>query len=250
MSPPAISLRDVWFDYGRNPVLSGVSMDVAAGSFAGLVGPNGGGKSTLLKILLGLLKPKQGTVAIEGQPPHKSGPFVGYVPQFASFKRDFPITARDCVSLGDHHSFFSSRKNLKAAKERADELLNDFELSPFADHQISALSGGQLQRVLIARALMNNPRVLLMDEPTANVDTRSENALFKRLHQLTGDMTILLVSHDIGFISHYVSEVFCLNRSLVCHETSPASEWIDKLYGNEMLQIHHEISHSAGQREA
>lgn len=244
----AISLKNVFFDYNGLPVLSDVSLEIGQGAFAGLIGPNGGGKSTLLKLILGLLEPKSGTVELFGEDASRASGCAGYVPQFAGFRKDFPISALDCVALGGKGTLFCGWEERKRRRARAAELLEQFDLADLAKHRISALSGGQLQRVLIARALMGEPKILLMDEPTANVDSHAEHCLFETLRELNRTLTILLVSHDVGFISDYVSEVFCLNRRLVSHPTTAAEgDLLRELYGEDpMRQILHGHWHAHG----
>ena len=240
----AIELKNVSFGYDGTPVLSDVSLEIPQGAFAGLIGPNGGGKSTLLKLVLGLLEPDSGTVELFGKPVAKARGLAGYVPQFANFRKDFPISALDCVALGGKGSFFRLPGERRRRLDEAAALLETLDLSGIARRQISELSGGQLQRVLIARALMGSPKILLMDEPTANVDSHAERCLFEILRELNRKLTIVLVSHDVGFISEYVSTVFCLNRRLVSHPTSAAEgELLHELYGDPMRRILHDGGH-------
>ena len=243
----AIELEHVSFDYGGPAVLSDVSLEIAQGAFTGLIGPNGGGKSTLLKLVLGLLEPKSGSVKLFGKPATRARGAAGYVPQFANFRRDFPITALDCVALGGKTGLLPVPGERKRRLAEASELLKTFDLADLAGRQISALSGGQLQRMLIARALMGSPKILLMDEPTANVDSHAERCLFEILRELNKTLTIVLVSHDVGFISEFVSEVFCLNRRLVAHPTSGAEgELMRELYGEGMHRVLHGHEHEHG----
>lgn len=240
MTAPAISIENVSFAYDGVPALDHVSLDIAEGEFLGLVGPNGSGKSTLLRIILGLLVPDAGRVRVLGLPPARSRGTLGYVPQFATFRRDFPVTVEETVllgRLGKTRAVLGYREQDRAAARRAMEETGVAELGA---RPIKTLSGGQLQRVLIARALAGEPRILLLDEPTANIDLRAETDVFELLNTLSARMTIVVVSHDIGFISQYVTRVACLNRTLLCHTTLPVTgEIIEQLYGAPVRMIRH-----------
>jgi len=235
-----ISVQDVSFSFTGPKILDHVSLDIYRGEFLGIVGPNGGGKSTLLKLMLGLLEPKSGKISVLGKTPKKGRSSVGYVPQYASFERNFPITVLDTVLLGRigaKSTFFGySGEDIDAAINA----LRQTEIEPLQDRLLNTLSGGQLQRVLIARALAGNPKLLIMDEPTSNVDMRMEEDIFDLLKRLNVNSTIVVVSHDIAFISEYVSRVACLNQTLICHETTAISgETIEKLYGGSVHMIQH-----------
>ncbi|NBB84389.1 MAG: ATP-binding cassette domain-containing protein, partial [Alphaproteobacteria bacterium] len=206
---PVVSLRRVGFAYGEVPVLEDVTLDIQRGEFLGLVGPNAGGKSTLLKLILGLLKPQRGEIRVLGRRPQRARRHIGYVPQYPAFSRDFPIRVLDVVlmgRLGLGPMLGGWRRRDRDAARRA---LADVEAGDLADRLVGALSGGQLQRVLLARALVGDPQMLILDEPTANIDHRLEGELFDLLAALNRRMTIVVVSHDIAFISSYVTRVAC-----------------------------------------
>jgi zinc transport system ATP-binding protein len=237
---PVIQFEDVSFTYGGPMVLEHVDLAVEEREFLGVVGPNGGGKSTLLKLLLGLLRPTSGSVRVLELEPLQARREVGYVPQFATFPRDFPIAAEAMVLQGrlGHARLLGGYG--PADHEAARRAMHETEVFDLRARPIGSLSGGQLQRVLIARALAIEPRILLLDEPTANIDLRVEKDIFDLLQQLRARMTILVVSHDIGFISQYVTRVACLNRTLVCHTTSELTgEIIQELYGAPVRMIRH-----------
>jgi zinc transport system ATP-binding protein len=237
---PVIELDSVSFTYGGPPVLQDVSLEVPPGEFLGLVGPNGGGKSTLLKIMLGLLEPSTGRVAVLGRRPAEACREVGYVPQHPSFPRDFPITVEETVLLGRLGRTRGWGGFTAADRPIARRAMVETEVPDLAGRPLSTLSGGQIQRVLIARALASEPRVLLLDEPTANIDLRVESDIFTLLKQLSARLTIIVVSHDVGFISQYVTRVACLNRTLLCHRTDAITgETIERLYGAPVRMIHH-----------
>lgn len=236
-----IEIENVNFSYTRELVLRNVSLSVPAEEFLGIVGPNAGGKSTLIKLILGLLEPDSGTIRVLGKAPVMARSQIGYVPQYPTFsRRDFPINVLDTVLMG--RLGFTSRPGgySKADRNIATEAMQAVEILDIANRPIGSLSGGQLQRVLIARALACKPEILILDEPTANIDMRVEEDIFGLLKQYNDHMTIIVVSHDIGFISGYVDRVACLNQTLVCHATDEISgKTIEELYGATVRMIHH-----------
>ncbi len=235
-----IEVRNLSFSYGEVPVLEKVELTVPEGEFLGIVGPNAGGKSTLLKLLLGLLQPRQGEIRVLGLPPAKARHLLGYVPQHPAFSRDFPVTVEQVVLMGRLGKGRLIGRYDRRDRRIARRVMEEAEIAPLARRRIGHLSGGQLQRVLVARALACEPRILLLDEPTANIDMRVENELFDLLRELNQRMTILVVSHDIAFISRYVHRVACLNRTLVCHRTEEIdADTIRQLYGGEVRMVHH-----------
>ncbi len=240
--PWAVDLRGVSAGYGAADVIEDVSLQVPPGEFLGIIGPNGGGKSTLLKVILGLLPARCGAVRLLGEPPQVSRRRAGYVPQYAAFTRDFPIAVRDVVLTG-RLGRGGLRLGFSAAdREVAWRCLEETEIPHLARRPVGALSGGELQRALIARALAAEPEVLLLDEPTANIDPGVERNLFALLADLNRRMTILVVSHDLGFISGQVRRVACLNRTLVCHPTEAVTgEAIAALYGHGVRVVEHRL---------
>lgn len=235
-----IEIKDLSFNYGGADILQNISLNVEAGEFLGLVGPNAGGKSTLLKIILGLLKPSSGHVRLFGLPAAEGRKRIGYCPQYAEFSRNYPITVEELVlmgRLGRTKLFGGYTKN---DRQIAQEAMQATEVEKIQQENLYTLSGGQLQRAMIARALASKPEVLILDEPTANIDQRVEVDIFQLLKQLNSRMTIIVVSHDIGFISEYVDRVACLNRTLICHKTSELTgENIEELYGSHVHMIEH-----------
>jgi len=241
MNPPSVvSLQNVSFSYGGPCVLDGVSLEVGEHEFIGIVGPNAGGKSTLLKLMLGLLEPLKGGVRVLGEPPERSRTQIGYVPQYPQFSRDFPITVEQTVMmgrLGMSGLFGNYRRRDRAVAHQA---MIETEVSELAARQLCTLSGGQLQRVLMARALACEPRILMLDEPTANIDMRIETEIFDLLKRFNQRMTIIVVSHDVGFISGYVNRVACLNRTLICHHTAAIDgDTIRTLYDADVKMVEH-----------
>ncbi len=240
----AIELDNVSLRSRGQVILDAVTWRLEDGAFVGLIGPNGAGKTVLLKIILGLVRPSAGTVRIFGKPPEEARGLVGYVPQYARFDANFPISVLDVVlmgRLGKTRTFggytAEDREKTRAAIER-------LELADLAGRQIGKLSGGQLQRVLIARALAAEPKVLLLDEPTASLDTRAGTNLYDILGSLSASMTIILVSHDIGVISTHVKTIACLNRKLHYHESKEvSSEVLAEVYGCPIELIAHGHAH-------
>ena len=235
-----IKIRDLHFNYGDVPILEDINIDIQQKGFIGMVGPNGSGKTTLLKIILGLLAPDHGTVEVLGKPPVQSVKNVGYMPQFAPFTRDFPISVEETVLMGRLGKTSSMGFFSKEDKQLAAESMEAVEVLDLRKRSIGSLSGGQLQRALIARALTCNPEIMILDEPTANVDMKVEKDIFDLLKRLNEKITIIVVTHDIGFISQYIDRVACINRTLICHPTSELTgETIENLYGTHVHMVHH-----------
>lgn len=235
-----IELEQVSFSYGLVPVLQAIDFSVEQGEFLGIVGPNAGGKSTLLKLILGLLKPQTGSITVLGKKPTQQRTQIGYVPQYPGFARDFPITVKQTVLLGRLGASRMLGRYTEADHLAVQQALGELEAQDLAERPISALSGGQLQRILLARALVSEPKILILDEPTANIDMRLETDIFTHLRELNKRLTILVVSHDVAFISDYVSRVACLNRTLVCHQTDAIDgKLIQDLYGEPVRRVAH-----------
>jgi len=237
-----IEIKNVSFRYESQPVLEDVALEVYEGDFLGVVGPNGGGKTTLIRLMLGLLKPSVGTVSLFGGDPNPARRFAGYVPQFSLTDHSFPITVAEVVAMGalTGRSYFPLLSS--AVKKSAREAMEAVDIELLAGMSWGALSGGQRQRTLIARALAGKPRILLLDEPTASVDATVEQGFFDLLKQLNASMTIVLVSHDIGFISNYVNRIACVNRRVVVHDVEDmlSDQVIRDAYGTGMTMLTHQ----------
>ena len=238
---PALEVERVSFSYGGPPVLEDVSLSVRPGEFLGIVGPNAGGKSTLLKVALGLLQPQSGRVRVLGRDPGEARRDIGYVPQHPPFERGFPVSVEQVVltgRLGRGPVWGGYRRH---DRDIARRVMAEAEIEALAGRHVATLSGGQLQRLLVARALACEPRLLILDEPTANIDQRGESDIFDLLGRLNRRMTIIVVSHDVAFISRYVERVACLNRTLVCHRTAEIDgQVIRELYGGEVCMVAHQ----------
>jgi zinc transport system ATP-binding protein len=236
---PVISVNNASFSYDSVSVLTDVTLKVYEHDFLFLIGPNAGGKTTLLKLILGLLQPDTGSITVFGLPPEKASPRIGYMPQHVTMDLRFPVDVMDVVLMGrlrtNRIGFYAGadRASARAALKRLD--VYDVRKRPF-----SALSGGQRQRVLIARALVSEPDLLLLDEPTANVDAVAETELYDFLHQLSREITVVLVTHDVGFVSRYANSVACVNGTVGLHPTAEINgTMIQELYGAQMRMVQH-----------
>ena len=242
MSVPAVLLRDVSYRYREAPVLEAIDLVLNEGDFLGIIGPNAGGKTTLLKIILGLLEPARGTVEVFGRSPREARGTIGYVPQYARFDSSFPIDVLDMVRMG--RLGWRRREGAREARAAALAALEHVDLADLAGEQIGRLSGGQLQRVLIARALAAEPRILLLDEPTASVDTRIGQSVYGLLAGLSETLTVVLVSHDIGVISRYVKTIACLNVRLHYHHSRELTpDMVEAAYGCPVDLVAHGHPH-------
>jgi zinc transport system ATP-binding protein len=240
----ALEIRNVSLSLRGTPVLENVDLTLEGGEFVGLIGPNGAGKTALLKVILGLLHPDRGSVRVFGEPPERARGRVAYVPQFARFDSEFPIRVVDVVLMGRLGPERLFRRFRREDRRRAAEALERVDLTPLADRQIGKLSGGQLQRVLIARALVKDARLLLLDEPTASLDTRVGIELYEFLARFSREMTVVMVSHDVGVIRRYVTSVACLNRRLFYHGSSAIpQETLDAAYGSQVEFLEHPHTH-------
>lgn len=228
MSEYAFALEDVTYGYGGVSALEGVTLRVPRGEFLAVLGPNGGGKSTLLRLLLGLLEPSAGGLRVLGESPVRAASRVGYMPQFTSSGRAFPISVLQTVLLGrlTGHSYWPGWP--RRDKEAALGCLARVGVEDLAGKALSELSGGQRQRVFIARALACEPELLLLDEPTASVDPEGRASLQELLGELAKNLTVVLVSHDISVISRHVTCVACVNRTVHFH---PRPEVTPEMFG-------------------
>ena len=218
MRDPIIRIEGLDFAYNGQTVLKEVNLEVLEGDFIAMIGPNGGGKTTLLRLMLGLLKPERGRIRIMGKPATRVSHHIGYVPQNVHTNRRFPITALDVVLMGKLAPGKRWTKNAEQDRRDALEALDRIDMADYANRRIGELSGGQHQRVFIARALVTRPRLLLLDEPTASIDSKGQTDFYQLLKRLNREVTILVVSHDLLVISTYVKSVACVNCRLHYHQ--------------------------------
>ena len=244
-SPPLIQIQNLSAGYNDEMVLKDITLTVEPDDFIGLIGPNGGGKTTLFKVILGLIKPKRGTVKVMGLSPDKGRRHIGYVPQFTYFDTDFPIRVRDVVLMGRLGPTHLFKPYSPEDDQVVDECLERVQLTELRNTSLGELSGGQRQRVYIARALASEPELLLLDEPTISVDADATAQIYELLHKINlQGVTILLISHDLNVISSYVKTIGCLNRTLHYHgEKEITADMIQDGYNCPVELIAHGLPH-------
>jgi zinc transport system ATP-binding protein len=244
MSNPIIEIRNVAFAYNGETVLQDVNLDIRQGDFLAVIGPNGGGKTTLVKLMLGILKPDSGTIRIFGAQSRKAASRMGYVPQDIHVNRGFPISVQDVVRMGavkgggGWHPFSKKdRSNVRKALER-------MEMWNYRSRRMDDLSGGQRQRVFLARALVSEPEILFLDEPMSSVDTKGQTDFYDFLLELNKTVTIVLVSHDAMVLSSHAKSVACVNRQLFCHDTPEITkDMLEMAYHCPVELIGHGLPH-------
>ena len=245
---PIISIQGVTFSYDGVPALDDATVSVDEGDFIGGVGPNGGGKTTLLKLVLGLLKPQRGAIQVFGRKPEEVRQRVGYVPQNAHLDALFPVNVMDVTLMGRLGKGAKIGLYRKSDKMAARHSLEEVALSDLAGRAFSSLSGGQRQRVLIARALATGSELLLLDEPTASLDQRAEEEFYDLLKNINRRLTVVVVSHDIGFVSQFVNKVICVKTKVRMHPTGELTEEIIReMYGDRVRLVKHDSSCCAGE---
>jgi len=239
-----LTLRNLWAGYDHEVVLEDINLSVRPLDFIGLIGPNGGGKSTLLKVILGLLRPMRGEIEILGTSVHRGRRWVGYVPQSTEFDHDFPIRVWDVAMMGRLSSRGLLKRFTSTDRDRVEQALRHVGMYNHRKHPLGELSGGQRQRVYLARALAADPRILLLDEPTASIDPTGRSSIYDLLRELNEHVTILLVSHDLSAIASSVKTVGCLNRTLVYHnEKLLTAEMLEATYQCPIDLIAHGVPH-------
>jgi zinc transport system ATP-binding protein len=211
---PIIQINNIWANYGKRDILQDVSLIIEENDFLGIIGPNGGGKTTLVKILLGLLKPEKGSIIFyqDGKPVDKI--IMGYLPQFSQIDKKFPISAREVILSGLAHKKSVFNKYNHNDYKRVDEIINQLGLNGIENRQIGQLSGGQLQRVLLGRAIVAHPQLLILDEPNTYLDSEGEERLYDSLEQINKESAIILVSHDQSSIKRYAKRIALVDTSL------------------------------------
>jgi len=251
-----VEVRDLNYSAGGHFILEGIGLDVEEGEFVGLIGPNGGGKTTLLQVIIGAVQGWTGSVRVFGRDPRALGPdrhLIAYVPQGRTGATDFPATALDVVLMGRVPMRGLVRRLSREDARGAREALDSVGMSAHAEAPIGDLSGGERQRVMIARALAARPRLLILDEPTTGVDPAAEEGFFGLLASLKEDLalTIIMASHDLTTVSEQCSTVACINRTMHCH-SAPAEldhEQLSKLFGAHLeILVHGDVPHRVVRR--
>ncbi len=252
MNPVVIACENLSVAYQDKLALTNITFSIQRGEFWGILGPNGSGKTTLLRTMLGLIEPISGSITLFGRQPADLGVLrdrIGYVPQYAQIDFNFPLRVRDMVMLGRSHKIGLGRRPGAEDWRAVDQALERVEMNDLAQRQIGRLSGGQRQRALIARALALEPELLLLDEPTAALDVGATEGFYEWVHHMHQQMqmTLILVSHDVGVVSRYVSAVACLNRRLVAHgrpQEVLGSDALEGMYGCDAIFFQHgEVPH-------
>ncbi|WP_312651096.1 metal ABC transporter ATP-binding protein [Aminipila sp.] len=245
MNRVAVKIENLSVYYGQTPAISGVCLDVKEGEYLGIIGPNGGGKTTLLKAILGIIPINSGKIEIYNEKIGRNRGMIGYVPQFAVMDKRFPISVLEVVLTGRLKQGLSPfLKFSKEDKVKAYRVLERVSMQHLADRQVSELSGGEFQRMLIARALAIDPKILILDEPTASVDVKSREQIYNLLGELNKDMTIILVTHDLLAVASQVNKLVCLNEKLVYHgEPELTEKVVTTLYGCPVDLIAHGVPH-------
>jgi len=238
MTEPLLQVRGLTFGYGRELVLDHVDLDINPRDFLAVIGPNGGGKTTLIKAILGLLRPWSGEVISRiprGQ--------MGYVPQFSTFDRSFPLRVRDVVLMGRLGRRGLLRRYTREDRDDVERILERLKLLDVARSHVAEVSGGQLQRVLIARALAGDPAILFLDEPTASIDAESREVLREILEELNQRIPVVVVTHDVTSISPMVQRIACINRRLFYHGPELDQDVLEEVYGCPVELVAHGVPH-------
>jgi zinc transport system ATP-binding protein len=228
-----VDIQDVSFGYSTEPVLEGINLKINKNDFIGMIGPNGGGKSTLIKLILGLLQPWGGKVAL------KPSINIGYLPQYHSFDNKFPISVEEVVLSGLMKTGKLTSRVRKPDRIKAANVLSQVGMEPFSKRSIGDLSGGQMQRVFIGRALISDPDLLILDEPATYVDNRFEQELYQLMESINQTTAILLVSHDVGQILSSIKTIACVNKRLHYHPNNKITEEILEAYNCPIDLITH-----------
>ncbi len=236
----AVKMTGVNFRYDGPLVLGDVDLTVPRLDFLGIIGPNGGGKTTLLKLVLGLVQPSEGRVEVFGEPPRRVTKQMGYVPQAPELDPDFPVSVEEVVLMGRLGNSRPAGGYRSEDRELARQAMEEVDILPLRHRQFGKLSGGQQRRALIARALATDPDLLLLDEPTAGVDHRVEHEIYSLLDELNEEMTILLVSHDVGCVTEHVNRVACVHERVFVHKTEELTgEIIEAIYRGPARMVEH-----------
>ena len=231
---PLIQIQGLSAAYGQKTVLRDVNLTVYEKDFLGIIGPNGGGKTTLMKCILGLIKPSKGNITLA------AGLTIGYLPQYSSIDKKFPISVEEVVYSGLSREKGLFRRMNAEDRQRVQQTINRMGLQGLEKSPIGSLSGGQLQRALLGRAVISNPQVLILDEPSTYIDKRFESALYQLLEEINHDCSIILVSHDIGTVLQQVKSIACVNETLDYHpDTGITGEWLEKNFNCPIEMLGH-----------
>ncbi|MHC1707752.1 MAG: metal ABC transporter ATP-binding protein [Bacteroidales bacterium] len=250
-----VKLIRVTAGYNNEPILKDVDLSIRQQDFLGIIGPNGGGKTTLLKVMMGLLKPMNGRVEVPAENALGERSLFGYLPQVNRIDNKFPITILDVVLSGTMKGSKYTAGRKKTYRERALDLLVQMGLDGMAKKMIGELSGGQLQRAFLARAMISSPLLLVLDEPDSFVDNNFERDLYDLLQVLNSETAIVIVSHDLGIISSFVKTIACVNRGLHYHHSNVITRELMETYNcpidliahgqvpHRVLEDHHDHEH-------
>ncbi|MGB9937125.1 MAG: metal ABC transporter ATP-binding protein [Methanobacterium sp.] len=242
MAVKALELEEINVKFNGTAILENINFSVDKNDFVAIIGPNGGGKSTLLKTVLGLIKQDKGNIKILGKGQKEANKLIGYLPQKSYFDLSFPINVFDVVLMGRYRGLLKNYN--REDKKSALDALKAVGMEEYKDRQINELSGGQMQRVFIARAISRKPELLLLDEPTASVDPKMQESFYDLLSSLKNKMTIILVTHDVGVASSHVNSIACLNKKLFYHGAPDGSaSGIEAAYNCPIEIIGHGIPH-------
>jgi zinc transport system ATP-binding protein len=250
MSSSVIDIRNLWVTYNHQPVLEDVTLDIQEGAFVGVLGPNGAGKSTLLKVILGLIAPTRGEIRVFGEDPRQArrqGNLIGYLPQRPLTNPRFPVSVLDVVLMGTYGRLGLGRRPSRGDRDAARGQLARLGIPHLADRPIGEVSGGEQQRVFIARALAVDPRLLILDEPTISLDACAQDEVYDLINNLKKELglTVILVSHDIGAVAAHVNDIVCLNRRVHVHSPPPIGRLaLENTFGCAVEYLFHgEIPH-------
>lgn len=237
---PVVRVEGVTFGYDARPVLEDVSLDIRPTDYLAIIGPNGGGKTTLVKLILGLLEPWSGQITRRLSTPHA----VGYVPQFAAFDRSFPLRVDEVVRMGRLGLRGVGRRYSASDHRAVAEVLEHLGLLSLADTHVAELSGGQLQRTLIARALVGEPGILFLDEPLASIDRESRGVVLRALEELNRSIPVVVVTHDVTLFAGAVGQIACVSRTLHYHPSGELTpEMLEEVYGCPVELVAHGVPH-------
>jgi zinc transport system ATP-binding protein len=239
-----VEIKDLWFSYNGNPVLKEVSLMIRSGDFLIIIGPNGGGKTTLVKLILGILEPDRGMIRVFGHPPREAASRIGYVQQDIHVNRGFPIAVHDVVRMGRTKAGKGWKGFSKEDRVIIQQALERVEMWEYRSRRMDDLSGGQRKRVFLARAMVSEPEILFLDEPMASVDTKGQTDFYDFLKELNKKVTIVVVTHDAMVISSYAKSVACVNQQLFFHDAPEiTADMLEMAYHCPVELIAHGLPH-------